>query len=184
MTCIRYADLEQCFKTPLSIIEADSATTNLPVFASRPGVQLLATHIWTLYIDIRSYTPVRPELPSVDILPYIRAHFTMPHVRFHFMTWNDTQGRLLADLANEVIHQHALSWRNYIIDSSNVEKVVVWWKAKGVDIVLRVDSSWAMDWDCGVQGGSVTELKTTLGLVAKETGEWTGDVVVASVECA
>jgi hypothetical protein len=50
--------------------------------------------------------------------------------------------------------------------------------------VLRADSSSAMDWDCGVEGGSLTELKTTLGLVPKRIGEWTGDVVVASVEGA
>jgi hypothetical protein len=60
----------------------------------------------------------------------------------------------------------------------------VWWKEKGVDIVLRADSSSAMDWDCGVEGGSLIEPKTTLGLVPKRIGEWTGDVVVASVEGA
>jgi hypothetical protein len=49
MICIRYADLEQYLKTPLSIIDqANSATTILPVFASRPGVQLQAIHISTL----------------------------------------------------------------------------------------------------------------------------------------
>jgi hypothetical protein len=59
----------------------------------------------------------QPGLPSLGILPYIRAHFTMRHVRFHFTTWNDTQGRLLVDLAKKVIDQHALSWRNFVINS-------------------------------------------------------------------
>jgi hypothetical protein len=165
MTCVLYADLEQYFATHLSIIDqVNSAITILQVFASRPGLEFPVPLNSTIYIDIRSHTLVRPELPS--------------------MTWNDMQGRLLADLANSVIHQHALSWQELVLTSGNVEKLVVWWKVKSVDIVLRADSSWATDWDCGVEDGSVMELKTNLGLVAKGIGNWTGDVVVASIEGA
>jgi hypothetical protein len=185
MTCVLYADLEQYFATHLSIIDqVNSAITILQVFASRPGLEFPVPLNSTIYIDIRSHTLVRPELPSIDILPYIRTLLIMSHVRLHLVTWNDMQGRLLADLANSVIHQHALSWQELVLTSGNVEKLVVWWKVKSVDIVLRADSSWATDWDCGVEDGSVMELKTNLGLVAKGIGNWTGDVVVASIEGA
>jgi hypothetical protein len=63
-----------------------------------------------------------------------------------------------------------------------VEKVTVWWKERSVDIVLKAGSSWAIDWDCGVEGGSAMGLKMTLGLVPKQKGDWKGSVVVASVE--
>jgi hypothetical protein len=167
---IHYAALEQCFATSSSNFE------------STIGPQLPAIHDIIINIDTSSHKPALYSLPSIDILPYIRAHFTMPHIRFNFLTYNDAKDRALTDLAANIIHEHAQSWQKFVLHSGNVEKVTVWWKERSVDIVLKAGSSWAIDWDCGVEGGSAMGLKMTLGLVPKQKGEWKGSVVVASVE--
>jgi hypothetical protein len=169
LMCIQYAQLEQYFMTPNRIFARANDT---PPPKDKPSV----------FIEIESHTPVRPARSSVNILPYIWLYLTFKHIRFHFLTENDHQGQGLTDLASQV-HRHADDWRKLILESGNVEEVRVWWKEKCVDIALKRDSKWAIDWNCHVEDSAeVVELKRSLGLLMLKPKQWKGAVVVASVE--
>jgi hypothetical protein len=135
-----------------------------------------------IYIDISSHTPSRPARESLSILPYIQLYITMRHLRFHFLTPNNVQGKALTDIATTVLYRHANAWRTKVLESGNVKEVKIWWKEKCMDIVLWPGSQWAIDWECCPFESHVVELKEALGLAGTENREWKGAVVVAGIE--
>ena len=184
--CIQYTDLEQYFATPTDpnppTSSAETQQIPLATQAAVPGVQLSTKRKPSLFIDITAQTPAKPPLPSINILPYIRLYLTVRNVRFHFMTPNDAQGHGLTDLASEVIYKYAQAWRDHVLNSGFVKEVRIWWREKCLDIMLKPDSDWAIDWEIHAEDVHVLALKSALGLSGKRRGQWRGDVVVESVE--
>jgi hypothetical protein len=136
-----------------------------------------------IYIDITSHTPLKPPLPSVNILPYIYLYLTYKHIRFHFLTTNGNHGLGLTELASNIVYRQEHNWRKHVLESGNVKEVRVWWREKCIDIMLKVGSKWAVDWDCQKEESiEVVALKKALGLTPVKPKQWKGAVVVASVK--
>lgn len=168
--CIYYTHLEEYFATK----RHDIAPKNdwIPP-EDRPNI----------HIDISSHTPLKPSLPSINILPYIYLYLTYKYIRFHLLTSNDNQGLGLTDLAGNVVYIHESNWRKSVLENENVQEVRVWWRERCIDIVLEAGSKWATDWDCHKEESvEVVALKKALGLIPSKPKQWKGAVVVASVE--
>jgi hypothetical protein len=184
--CLLYGDLEQYYMKPTQPINLTDSlkpqncplTSITPVPASTFDPQDRPNFL----IDISSHTPARPGLPSLSILPYIRLYFTMRHVRFHFLTFNDAQGKALTEIASTVLHRYSSAWRKMVLETGNVKDVRIWWKEKCIDIVVWPTSQWAVDWHCCDDGAHAMALKNALGLMGTENMRWKGTVVVAGVE--
>lgn len=168
--CIQYAHLVEHFATKMH--NKDHTSDQIPP-KDRPNIN----------IDIANHTPLKPSLPSIDVLPYIYLYLTYKHVRFHFLTENDDQGLGLTDIAANIIYKQEHNWRKNVLESGNVKEVRVWWRDRCIDIVLRAGSEWATTWECQKQDSvEIMALKKALGLIPCKPKQWKGTVVVASVE--
>lgn len=155
-----------------------------------PNPYQATTHISSkdkknVIVDLKAYIPVKPALPSLDILPYLFIYFTFPHIRFQFLTANNEHGAALADFASSTIYKQKKAWRTHLLDSGNVEEVRLWWNNRTVDIVLRAGNEWAVQWKCGKGNDECLQAKSMrrdLGLMGRPATEWRGVVVVRSVE--
>jgi hypothetical protein len=184
--CLQYRDLEQYYvksTQPINFTDNIKAQEKrVTTCTSAPASTPCSHGKLNFLIDISSHTPARPALPSLSILPYIRLYLTMQHVRFHFLTPNNTQGEGLTEIASIIVHGHSNSWRKMVLESGNVKEVRIWWKDKCVDIVVWPKSQWAVDWSLCEDGVHTMALKNALGLMGTAKGQWKGAVVVAGVE--
>ncbi|KAH7082804.1 hypothetical protein BKA63DRAFT_561007 [Paraphoma chrysanthemicola] len=177
--CIQYRDLLRYHTRLLNTIDL-TGTTSTP--CTRRLARPSSTDKPTIHIDITSHTPEKPTLPSLNILPYIYVYLTYRHVRFAFLSSNDTQGAGLTGIACNVVYKHADSWRRHVVESDDVVEVQIWWKETCMDIVLRPGSERAIAWDLHTESKDIFVLKQGLGLIPTMRDSWKGAVVVASVE--
>jgi hypothetical protein len=141
----------------------------------------------SVIIDANSRTASKSHLESPNILPYIAIFLAHPHVRFLFRTPNSSHGPLLSTFANDIVFRNHECWKKWILDTSCVREVRVWWCENSVDIVLKSQSSWARDWACGVdivegECDEARRLKKALGLDGRKITDWKANVVVGGVE--
>lgn len=80
-------------------------------------------------------------------------------------------------------HSHA--WEQYVLEGGDVKEVIVWWKTRHVDVVLKTGSARALEWECAEgeeEGIESKAMRTQLGLANEKKGAWKGAVIVGSVE--